>query len=172
MYHSSGALYFTDPPYGLTEGPDDPSRELSFQGVFRLDPDGSVDLLTDELSRPNGLAFSPDERVLYVANSDPGRAIWMAYEVAADGSINNGRIFFDSTPWVEEGSGLPDGLKVDSEGYLFATGPGGLWIFAPDGRHLGTLATTQATANCAFGEEGRTLFMTADMYLLKIRLRP
>lgn len=169
-FHSSGALYFTDPPYGLAEGPEDPDREMGFQGVFRLDPDGTVSLLTDDLSRPNGIAFSPDEKTLYVANSDPERAIWMAYDVMLDGSVANGRVFFDATPWVSDLPGLPDGLKVDAAGNLFATGPGGVLVFAPDGRHLGTLVTTQPTANCAIGEGGRSLFMTADGYLLRVRL--
>lgn len=170
--HSSGALYFTDPPYGLTEGPEDPSRDLDFEGVFRIDPDGNVSLLTTELSRPNGIAFSPDEETLYVANSDPERAIWMAFDVLPDGSITDGRVFFDATAWVPERPGLPDGVKVDGNGNLFATGPGGVLVFSPDGDHLGTIRTTQPTANCAFGDDGRALYMTADSYLLRIRLHP
>lgn len=170
--HSSGALYFTDPPYGLADGPDDPDRELDFEGVFRVDSDGKVSLLTAELSRPNGIAFSPDEKTLYVANSDPERAIWMAYDVLSDGSINNGRVFFDATDWVPERQGLPDGLKVDAAGNLFATGPGGVLVFSPDGAHLGTIRTTQATANCAIGDEGQSLYMTADGYLLRTALSP
>jgi len=171
VYHRSGALYFTDPPYGLEQQANDPSREIDFQGVYRMAPDGTVTLLTDELSRPNGIAFSPDETTLYVANSDPARAIWMAYDVQPDGSIANGRVFFDATPLVgQDRPGLPDGLKIDQQGNLFATGPGGVLVFASDGTHLGTINTTQATANCAFGEDGSTLFITADMYVLRIRL--
>jgi gluconolactonase len=171
VYRSNGDLYFTDPPYGLEYGMNDPARELDFQGVYRLGSDGEVELLTDDLTRPNGLAFSPDEQTLYVANSDPERAIWMAYDVLADGAIANGRVFFDATPLVEQGlRGLPDGLKVDQYGNLFATGPGGVLIIAPDGNHLGTINTGQATANCAFGDDGATLYITADMYLLRIRL--
>ncbi len=171
VFHSSGALYFTDPPYGLEKQVDDPAKELPFQGVYRLAPDGTVTLLTDGLSRPNGIAFSPDERTLYVANSDPERAVWMAYDVQADGSLARGRVFFDATSMVREGKkGLPDGLKVDQAGNLFATGPGGVFVFSPEGRHLGTLNTTQATSNCAFGDDGSTLYITADRYLLRIRL--
>lgn len=171
VYHSSGALYFTDPPYGLEQQMQDPAKEIDFQGVYRLAPDGAVTLLTDDLSRPNGIAFSPDEQTLYVANSDPDRAIWMAYDVQPDGSIANGRVFFDATAFVSAGKkGLPDGLKVDQNGNLFAAGPGGVLIFAPDGTHLGTLNTTEATANCAFGDDGSTLYITADLYLLRIRL--
>jgi gluconolactonase len=168
--HSRGALYFTDPPYGLPEGPDDPSRETEVNGVYRVGTDGEVTLLTGELSRPNGLAFSPDERTLYVSNSDPERAIWMAYDVEPDGAIANGRVFFDATELAAERQGLPDGLKVDDAGNLFATGPGGVLVFDAAGRHLGTIHTTQATANCAFGDGRTSLYMTADRYLLRIRL--
>lgn len=172
VFHSGGALYFTDPPYGLERNMDDPAKELDFQGVFRLDVDSSVTLLTDELSRPNGIAFSPDEKTLYVANSDPEHAVWMAWDVLDDGSIANGRTFFDATGLVEQGElGLPDGLKVDAAGNLFATGPGGVLVFASDGTHLGTVKTTQATSNCAFGDGNAALYITADMYLLRIALR-
>ena len=128
-------------------------------------------LLTDELSRPNGIALSPDEKTLYVANSDPERAIWMAYDLLPSGRIDNGRVFFDATELVAEHPGLPDGLKMDEAGNLFATGPGGVLVFSPDGRHLGTIRTTQATANGAFDRDGTTLYMTADSYLLRIRLQ-
>ncbi len=170
VYHSNGDLYFTDPPYGLEGNVDDPAKEIDFQGVYRLSSDGAVTLLTDELSRPNGIAFSPDEQILYVSNSDPDRAIWMAYDVQPDGAIANGRVFFDATQWVGERKGLPDGLKVDETGNLFATGPGGVLVFSPDGVHLGTIDTGQATANCAFGDDGATLYITADMVLLRIKL--
>ena len=171
VYHSNGDLYFTDPPYGLEFRMEDPAKEIDFQGVYRLASDETVTLLTDELSRPNGIAFSPDEQTLYVANSDPERALWMAYDVADDGSIANGRVFFDATDLVKQGKkGLPDGLKIDADGNLFATGPGGVLVFSPDGTHLGTINTTEATANCAFGNDGSMLYITADMYLLRIRL--
>lgn len=172
VFDSNGTLYFTDPPYGLPEGPGDPTQETSFNGVYRLGADGEVTLLTDELSRPNGIGLSPDENTLYVANSDPERAIWMAYDLLPSGTIANGRVFFDATDLVSEDNlGLPDGLKVDAAGNLFATGPGGVLVFSPDGRHLGTIRTTQATANCAIGEDGKTLYMTADSYLLRLQLR-
>lgn len=172
VYKSNGDLYFTDPPYGLLKGVDDPARELDFQGVYRLAKDGTVTLLTKELSRPNGLAFSPDEKALYVANSDPERAIWMAYPVKQDGTIEPGRVFFDATKWVgqPDRKGLPDGMKVDAAGNLFATGPGGVLIFASDGTHLGTIATGQATGNVAWGGDGSTLYITADMYLGRVKL--
>lgn len=169
-FHSNGDLYFTDPPYGLEGKMEDPTKEIDFQGVYRIDADTTVHLLTDELSRPNGIAFSPDEKTLYVANSDPEKAIWMAYDVQEDGSIANGRIFFDATDKVsEENKGLPDGLKVLPNGYLFATGPGGVLVFTPEGEHLGTIRTGEATSNCAIGGDGY-LYMTADMYLCRVEI--
>ncbi len=170
VYRSNGDLYFTDPIYGLEKRWDDPERELDFCGVYRLAKDGTLTLLTKELSRPNGIAFSPDEKTLYVSNSDPERPVWMAYPVKEDGSLGPGRVFFDATPWVKAGKqGNPDGMKVDREGNLFATGPGGLHVFAPDGTHLGTLNTGQPTSNCAFGGDGSVLYITANMYLLRIQ---
>lgn len=170
-YHSNGDLYFTDPPYGLEGNVNDPAKEIEFQGVYRLTSDGEVKLLTDELTRPNGIAFSPDEQRLYVANSDPEKAIWMVYDVSGDGNISNGRVFFDAGPEVGKEKGLPDGLKVNKKGYILATGPGGVWVFNPEGKHLGTIKTTQATANCAFDTEEKTLYITADMFLLRVRLK-
>ena len=168
-YHSSGALYFTDPPYGLVNRMDDTTKELPFQGVFRLGSDGKLTLLTKEVTRPNGIAFSPDEKTLYVASSDPDKAVWHAYPVNADGTLGAGKIFADFTKDVGKVKGLPDGMKVDVKGNLFATGPGGVLVFAPDGTHLGTLATGQATSNCAWGEDGSTLFITADQYIVRIK---
>jgi gluconolactonase len=151
---------------------DDPAKELPFQGVYRL-PKGARDpvLLTKDVTRPNGIGFSPDEKKLYVASSDPDKAIWMVYDVQEDGSIANGKVFFDSTAWFKEGRpGLPDGLKVDQKGNIFATGPGGVLVFAPDGTHLGTIETGQKTANCGFGGDGSVLYMTADMFFCRIKL--
>lgn len=172
VFRSNGDLYFTDPPYGLVQNVDDPAKEIPFQGVYRVTPAGQVTLLVDSISRPNGLAFSPDEKTLYVACSDPKRAVWMAYDVRPDGTLANERVFFDATAMVgRENPGLPDGLKVDRKGNLFATGPGGVLIFSPAGRHLGTLRTGVPTANCAWGEDGRTLYITADMHLVRVRTR-
>lgn len=171
VFHSNGDLYFTDPPYGLEGGTESPDRELDFQGVYRVTPKGEVVLLTSELTRPNGIALSPDERILYVANSDPERAVWMAYDLRPDGGIGPGRVFFDATKWVgEDRPGLPDGMAVDRDGNLFAAGPGGILVFSPAGKHLGTLVTTRATANCTFGGDGSELFITADDYLLRVKL--
>ena len=171
-YDSKGNLYFTDPPYGLVENVDDPAKELDFQGVYKLAKDGTLTLLTKELSRPNGIAFSPDGKTLYVANSDPERAIWMSFDVLPDGTIDQGNVFFDVTDKVDKELGLPDGMKVNSKGYIFATGPGGVFIFNPEGKHLGTIKTTQATANCAFNTDETELYITADMFLLRVDLQP
>ncbi|HMV48094.1 MAG TPA: SMP-30/gluconolactonase/LRE family protein [Blastocatellia bacterium] len=171
VYHSNGDLYFTDPIYGLPKGADDPGRELDFCGVYRLGKNGKLTLLTKEITRPNGIAFSPDEKKLYVASSDPDKAIWMVYDVTADGTLANGKVFFDATAWAKEKRpGLPDGMKVDKDGNVFATGPGGVHVFAPDGTHLGTFETGVPTANVAFGDDGSTLYITANTAVIRIKL--
>lgn len=171
VYRSNGDLYFTDPPYGLPQRMDDPEKELSYQGVYRLKPDGELTLLTSEFTRPNGITFSPDEKKLYVANSDPEVAVWKVFDVLEDGSITNAKIFYDATQLVASEKGLPDGLKVDKEGNLFATGPGGVFIFSADGKLLGKIKTGQATSNCAFNEDKSILYITADSYILRLHLR-
>jgi gluconolactonase len=170
-YKSNGDLYFTDPPYGLIGKNDDPTKELKVNGVYRLAKDGTVTLLTGDMTYPNGIAFSPDEKTLYVANSDPNQAHWVAFAVKDDGTLGQSRIFFDATAWAKQGlKGLPDGMKVDRDGNLFATGPGGVHVFAPDGAHLGTFNTGEANGNCCWGEDGSTLFICADMYIGRVRL--
>lgn len=172
VFHPNGDIYFTDPPYGLEGLNRSPVKELDFNGVYRLTPSGELTLLTRELSFPNGIALSPDARTLYVAISDPRRPVWMAYDVAADGSIRRERVLFDASHLVAQGrKGVPDGLSVDSQGNLWATGPGGVLVISPEGRHLGTIQTGQATANCAFGDDGSTLYITADMDLMRIRVK-
>jgi gluconolactonase len=171
-YHSNGDLYFTDPPYGLEKNWDDPARELDFCGVYRLSKNGKLTLLTKEMSRPNGIALSPDEKTLYVANSDPKQPVWMAFPVKTDGTIGPGKVFYDATDIVKaKKPGLPDGLKVDIHGNLFATGPGGVQVFAADGTLLGTLDTGVPTANCAFGEDGTVLYIAANDSIARIRTR-
>ena len=169
VYKSNGDLYFTDPPYGLVEREKDPARELPFCGVFRLKKNGQLDLLIRDLSFPNGLAFSPDEKTLYVAVSDPKHAVWMAYDVLADGTPSNGRVFMDVTALTPAKKGLPDGMKVDVNGNLFATGPGGVFVISPAGKHLGTINTDEPTANCGWGGDGRTLYITANDKLCRIQ---
>jgi gluconolactonase len=167
----NGDVYFTDPPYGLVEHEKDPKKEIPWSGVYRRTSAGKVVLLTKELRYPNGIAFSPDERTLYVSNSDPERAIWMAYPVKPDGGIGDGRVFFDATAEAKAGKkGLPDGMKVDDKGNLFATGPGGVYVFSPAGKHLGTISTGEPTANCAFGDDGTVLYMTANNKLCRVKL--
>jgi gluconolactonase len=172
VYSSRGDLYFTDPPYGLAGQHADPAKELPFAGVYRLSAAGELTLLERDLRFPNGIALSPDERTLYVANSDAERAIWMAYDVAPDGSVSNGRVLFDATPLARAGKkGLPDGLALDARGNLFATGPGGVLVLTPEGRHLGTIVTGDAAANCVFGDDGSSLYITAHMHLARMRVR-
>jgi gluconolactonase len=176
VYHSNGDLYFTDPPYGLglkerKPGEEEfPGRELDFCGVYRLSKEGKLTLLIKDLSKPNGIAFSPDEKILYIANSDPENPIWVAYPVKEDGTLGKGKTFFDSTPMVKEKKkGLPDGMKVDKDGNVFATGPGGVLVFTADGKHLGTIATGVATSNCNWGDDGSVLYITADKNLTRIK---
>jgi gluconolactonase len=172
VVHSSGAIYFTDPPYGLPGRWDDPKKELPFQGVYRHGTDGALTLLTKELYAPNGLAFSPDERTLYVAQSDPKKAIWMAYPVKADGTIGEGKVFADATSLVGEAHpGLPDGMKVDTKGNIWTTAPGGVWIFTPTGEHLGTIVTGVPTANLAWGDDGSTLYITANHAVWRVKTK-
>jgi gluconolactonase len=172
VFSRAGDLFFTDPPYGLWKLNADPARELDFNGVYRLSKAGALTLLTRDLTFPNGIALSPDERTLYVAVSDPARPIWMAYDLRPDGSLANGRVFFDASALAKSGrQGLPDGMKVDVAGNVFASGPGGILVFSPQGKHLGTIVTGELTANCAFGDDGSTLYMTANHTLMRVRLR-
>jgi gluconolactonase len=164
---SDASLYFTDPPYGLPKQDEDPQKELKFNGVFRLS-NGKLQVVIRDLTRPNGIAFSPDEKVLYIANSDEKSKIWMKYDVLADGRVKNGRVFFNVTSEKEDG--LPDGMKVDTKGNLYCAGPGGLWVFSPAGKHLGTLKLPETPANCNWGDDGTTLYITARTGLYRIRL--
>ncbi|MCC3254370.1 MULTISPECIES: SMP-30/gluconolactonase/LRE family protein [Xanthomonas] len=166
-----GVVFFTDPPYGLKGMNDSPVKELRFNGVYRLNTDGSVHLLDDSLSFPNGIALSPDQRTLYVANSDPARPIWMAYALDAQGAVTGKRVFADATDLVNKDTpGLPDGMAVSAEGRLFATGPGGVIVFDPDGRRLGRIETGAAISNCAFGNDGHTLYMTSHALLARVQV--
>ena len=171
VYSAAGDLYFTDPAYGLEQRYNDPAREMDFTGVFRFGRDGTITLLTDELSAPNGIGLSPDETRLYVANSG-GRDLsyWMVYELSGDGSISGGKIFHDASEAARTERGAPDGLVVRKDGILFATGPGGVWVMDESGKHLGTIRTGQATSNCTLDEAGEYLYMTADMYLMRIKV--
>jgi len=166
-WHSNGWLYFTDPSYGLAELENDPLRELDYNGIYRLSPEGEIQLLERNQTRPNGLAFSADEETLYVANSDADNKVWYAYTVI-HGIIGNPRIFYDVND--QTATGAADGMKVDVNGNIFATGPGGVWIFDPDGSHLGTIKPDEVPANVTWGDDGSTLYMTARTGLYRIRL--
>ncbi len=167
VYRSDGALYFTDPPYGLPKQDSDPAKELKFNGVFRL-AGSKLQVLIKDLTRPNGIAFSPDQKTLYIANSDEKHKVWMAYDVADDGTVKNGRVFYDVT--AEKEDGLPDGMKVDEQGNIYATGPGGVWVFSPAGKHLGTIKTPETPANCNWGDDWKSLYITARTGLYRIKL--
>ena len=166
-YASDGWLYFTDPGSGLEGRDESPLRELDYNGIYRLSPDGELELLVRDHPRPNGIALSPDESILYVANSAADDIRWMAYDVGADG-VSNPRVFFAIDD--PQGAGVADGMKVDLAGNVFATGPGGVWVLSPDGEHLGTIVTGEVTANAAWGDDGRTLYMTASTGLYRVRL--
>lgn len=171
VFAKNGDLYFTDPPYGLPKIEKDPAKELDFQGVYRLSPKGELTLLTKEMSRPNGIGLSPDEKTLYVANSDPDKAIWMAFPLGADGKIAGaGKVIHDATDAVKaKKPGLPDGLKVDAKGNIFATGPDGVFVFAPDHAYLGKIVIGDRNANCAFGDDGSVLYICANDKLVRIK---
>lgn len=168
-FKSNGDLYFTDPPYGLPARYDDPRRELDFCGVYRLSTAGELTLLTDQMTRPNGIAFSHDEQTLYVAQSDSAAAIWMAFPVQADGTLGAGRKFCDVTEYMGQRPGAPDGLKVDAKGNVFATGPGGVYVFSPQAKLLGLIRTDDRTGNCNWGNDGSTLYVMVNHTICRIQ---
>jgi gluconolactonase len=167
VYAPDGALYFTDPPFGLPKQNDDPAKELKFNGVFRF-AQGKLEPVIQDLGLPNGIAFSPDHHTLYVSNSEPNKRLWMRCDVATAGAVSNCRVFADATSSPDQG--VPDGMKVDSSGNVYATGPGGVWVFSPDGKHLGTIRTPESPSNCAWGDDGKTLYITAVTSLYKVRV--
>ncbi len=169
VYRSNGDLFFTDPPYGLLKNVDDSSKEIPFQGVYRVS-NGKTYLLTDSLTRPNGILFLNNEKELLVANSDPDKAMWYHFDITPAGTLLNPRIFFDATEMAKTKQGLPDGMKVTKSGILFATGPGGVFIFSASGKHIGHLNIPEACSNIALADDDKTLFITADMYLLRVKL--
>lgn len=168
VYRSDGTLFFTDPPFGLPKVYDDPRKELPYSGVFAL-RNGALKLLNAELKGPNGIAFSPDEKYLYVGNWDPARKVVMRYEVGADAALSNGKVFFDMTS--APGEDAIDGVKVDRDGNLYVSGPGGLWIISPEGKHLGTIVTPRHPHNLAWGDGGSALYLTAQGSLYRMPLK-
>jgi gluconolactonase len=170
VFKSNGDLYFTDPPFGLPKSFDDSRKELPFQGVYRYSKDGKLTLLTKDIKAPNGIAFSPDEKKLYVSNADASNAVWMVYDITPDGSIANGKVLFNATAWTKTKRGVPDGLKVDREGNLFAAGPGGIYVIGANGAHLGSIETGVPTGNVAWGEDGSSLFITSNTNVYRLKL--
>lgn len=173
VFKSNGDLYFTDPPFGLPKQFDDPSKELSFQGVYRLTPQGRLDVIIQDIVAPNGLAFSSDEKKLYVTDVNPKRAAWLVYDVLGDGTVTNGRVFADATPWRKDPYFGPDGIKVDKDGNVWGARPGGINTFAPDGDLVGMIETGMPTSNLNWGEDGSILFITggSTVYRLKTTTR-
>lgn len=164
-------FYFTDPPYGLPKQMEDSTKEIPFQGVYVAPAEGEIKVIVDTLTRPNGLAFLPDRKTLIVANSDHSKARWYAFDLDEKDSVISSRIFYDATANAKTEKGLPDGLKIDRKGNIFATGPGGVWIFNSTGKLLGKIKITEATSNCALADDDKMLYVTADMYILRIKLR-
>ena len=169
VYDSKGNLYFTDPPYGLLEGDNDKLKEIEFNGVYKVYPNGDIEVLVKNLTRPNGISISNDEKILYVANSDKNNPVIMQYDLSEKGA-KNPSIFFDGRELTKKDIGLFDGLKVHPTGNVFATGPGGVLVIKDNGEHIGTIRTEVRTANCAFDENFQYLYMTSDMFLTRIKL--
>ncbi|NCI45745.1 SMP-30/gluconolactonase/LRE family protein [Sediminibacterium soli] len=173
VINSRGEIFFTDPPYGLEKYMSDPKKETPYQGVYKISTSGKVILLTDSITRPNGIAFLPGEKTLLVANSDPAKPNWYAYDISDDGRLVNARIFATAKGSDKKLKGSPDGMKVDKHGNVFATGPGGIWIFNKEGKLLGKLRIDETpVSNCAFSEDEKTLYATSDGNILRFQLRP
>ena len=170
VFNSKGDLFLTDPPYGLPNKAEDSTKEIAFQGVYKV-TDGSIKVITDTITRPNGIALFPGEKTLLVANSDPEKAKWYAYDLMENDSVARGRIFYDASESAKTEKGLPDGLKIDKQGNVFATGPGGVWVFNSEGKVLGKIKISELTSNCALSPDEKTLYVTADRYVLRIKLR-
>jgi len=171
VFGPNGDLYFTDPPFGLPRTFADSAKELPFQGVYRLTPGGVLTAVIKDLKAPNGIGFSPDGKTLYVSNSDRERPTWMAYPVLADGTLGPGLQFAEASAWVKDGEGVADGLKLDEHGNIFAAGPGGIHVFAPDGTRLGRIETGVPTGNLNWGEDGSVLYIAANHWILRLATR-
>ncbi|HTI59324.1 SMP-30/gluconolactonase/LRE family protein [Mucilaginibacter sp.] len=168
---SNGDIYFTDPPYGLEKNVDDPLKEAPYQGVYRIAGSGKVTLLTDTLTRPNGIAFFPGGKTILIANSDPKKPYWYAYDLDKKGLLTNGRIFYSAMAASKTAEGMPDGMKIDKQGRVFATGPGGIWVFDLHGKLLGKMLINDLASNIAFSADEKTIYVTSNHRVLKIDLR-
>lgn len=171
VQRSNGDYFFTDPPYGLIKGMKDSSKEIPFQGVYKVGADRKVKLMVDSLTRPNGIAFTPDEKTLIIGNTDSVKYFWYAFDFVANDSLINGRILYDATEEGKSAKGSPDGLKIDKQGNVFASAPGGIWIFNKDFKLLGKIKLPVAAANCALADGDSTLFITSHMYVLRVKMR-
>ena len=171
VYRSNGDLFFTDPPYGLEKNMDDPLKQIPFQGVYKVNANGEVKLLTDSITRPNGIAFMPGGKTLLIGNSDGDKAFIYAYDLDANDSLINPRIFCNAATFPVTEKGGFDGMKVDKNGNVFASGPGGICILNKDGKLLGRIKIPGRNSNCAFSPDEKTLYITADMYLLRVKMR-
>jgi len=171
-FDSKGNLYFTDPPYGLEKQDKDPKKETDLNGVYLLRASGELVRTPIDLKFPNGVALSPDEKSLFICVSDSKNPVIMKYDVQADGNVANGKVFFDTSALLARRlPGIPDGMKFDTAGNLWATGPGGVMILSPQGKHLGTLSTGVNTANCAWGDDGSTLYITANHNVCRVKTK-
>ena len=171
VFHSNGDLYFTDPPYGLDEGNEDTAKQQPHHGVYRVTPNGKTDLVTGEYDYPNGIALTPDEHFLIVAHSGGSNTGWMKYELNEKGLISNKSVFYKVSEEEKKLPGAPDGFKINKKGYVFASAPGGIWIFNPAGKIIAKIYTGQATSNCAFDKDEHALYMTCDAYLYRVKLK-
>lgn len=171
VFNSAGELFFTDPPYGLqTQDDSDPKKEIPFNGVYKVKANGEVILLVDSITRPNGIALVPDEKKLIIACSDGARPNWYVFDISGD-SLRNGRIFYSAAEERKTMRGSPDGFKIDKNGNVYASGPGGVYIFNSEGKKLGMIRLDNASSNCALSPDEKTLYITNDMYVLRVKLR-
>jgi gluconolactonase len=168
---SNGDIFFTDPPYGLPRQENSPTKETPFQGVYKVSKDGKVKLLVDSITRPNGIAFLPGEKTFIVSNSDPAKALWYAFDLDGKDNVTNARIFYSAQEFSGKAKGLPDGMKVDKQGNIFASGPGGIWIFNKEGKLLGKIKLQEATSNCTLADDDKTLYLTSDMNIVRVKMR-
>lgn len=171
VYNSAGELFFTDPAWGLEKKMDDPAKEIPYQGVYKVKTNGEIVLIADSIESPNGIAFLPGEKTLLVSNTSPGKPNWYAFELGNSDTVISSRIFYSAAGYDKSSKGLPDGMKVDKSGNLFATGPGGVWIFNSSGKLLGKINLGKACSNIALSPDDKTMYVTNDMYVLRIKMR-